>query len=32
MSSGYLSKDLGRMKKVEMSPDDKRKSVYGDKK
>lgn len=32
MGSGILNKDMGRLKMAEMSPEDKRKSVYGDKK
>jgi hypothetical protein len=32
IGSNGFSRDLGRMKLAEMSPEDKRKSVYGDKK
>ena len=32
MDNGYISKDFSRMKQVEMSPEDTRKSMYGDKK
>lgn len=32
MGNGSISRDFGRMKLAEMSPEDKRKSLYGDKK